>query len=173
MPSFEPSHLPTAAPAVESPLGVRACHCDSNDVCLDDKVPFLRSEIRLCIQSTPPGSKIVQIGSLFYEMEGIPPEPVFINDQPISDDTNFSRTTSFRMIQSRLDEDFFREDTDLYNVTARGSATVEAGSGDAAKSDSFFLVELQIFDETRNPTVSQFVRFCQNSTQYVFGCTLH
>jgi hypothetical protein len=100
-------------------------------------------------------------------MEGMPPEPVLINDTPISKDTSFSQTSGFRMIQSRLDEDFFREDADLYNVTARGSAIVEAESGDAAKTESFFSVELQMFDETRIPTVSQYVRFCQNSAQYV------
>jgi hypothetical protein len=91
-------------------------------------------------------------------MEGIPPEPVLINDTPVSKDTSFSQTSGFRMIQSSLDEDFFREDADLYNVTARGSAIVEAESGDSAKTESFFSVKLQMFDETQNPTVSYFVR---------------
>jgi hypothetical protein len=174
--TLSPTGVPTisAAPTDLPPLGVRACQCDSNDVCLDDKVPFHKAkEIRICIHSTPHGSRIVQIGSLFYEMEGIAPQLVFMNDKPASNNTHFNQTTGFRMIESRLDDDFFPEDTDLYNIIARGSATVEAGSGDAAKSDSFFSVELQMIDETRNPTVSQFVRFCQNSTQYVFGCTLH
>ena len=93
-------------------------------------------------------------------MEGIPPEPILINDTPLSKDTSLNQTSGFRMIQSRLNDNFFREDSDLYNIAAKGSATVEAESGEAGKKEVFFSVELQFFDETKNPTVSQFVRFC-------------
>ena len=159
MPSLEPSAPPTVAPTVEPPLGVRACQCDSNDACLDDKVPLYKTDdVRICIQSTPPRSTTVQIASLSFQMKGIT-QKIFINDKPTSEDTSFNQTTGFRVIQSSLDEGFFLETTDLYNITAKGLATVAAKSGDAAKTDFSFSVELQIVDKTRNPTVSHCPKF--------------
>jgi hypothetical protein len=169
---LEPIVPPSLEPTLEPPLGVRACQCDSNNVCFDVKAPFHKAEdVRICIQSTPPQSKIVQIGSLSYEMEGIT-QQIFNNDKPTSEDTSFNQTTGFRVIQSSLDDDFFREDAYIYNITARGSAIVEAESGDAAKSEIFFTVGLQIIDKTRNPTVSH-CQNCLNSIHYIFGRALH
>ena len=134
-----PSDAPTtsAAPTLVLPLGVQVCQCDKKQNCVDDKVQSnMAREVQICLRSTPAKSKIVRIEYLFFEMKEII-QLVVNNDKevaglPTSIYPFTEENESFRMIESRLKEDFFRDNSTLYNIMARGSALVAAEPGDAA-----------------------------------------
>ena len=154
----------SAAPSIVPLLGVQACHCNSNNVCLENIVAFYKTEdIRICIRSTPSGAKLIQIVSFLYKMENTI-ETIFVNGKRTAEVTDFNETAGFQMIQSRVtNEDFFRQNASLYNITAEGTVLVEPELGDGAKSEGSFSVKLQIFSRTSGPTVRCFGRIVKIS----------
>lgn len=161
-PTALPSGNPTIsiAPTEVPPLGVRACQCNANFVCDDDQVHSYNSrDASVCIWSTPPGSQIVNINALFFEMretEESPPihsQPVVSNNQVAAGNTDISGAPQiitipdnerFKAIKSRMNEEFFLADTGGKIVNAKGFATVSLVGGLGSRKLTASIVEISV-----------------------------
>ena len=173
-----PTDNPTisAAPTGVPPLGVRACQCDTSNVCIENAIQSYSSRaVRFCLMSTPPGSELKDVESLFIEMKSHPESTTTIETQSvisngqavvdagmpaatdISDVPNDMRT---KVITTTLKQGFLRDDASELNIQARGFARVT--SEDDGSAISTFEVNMQIVSEptslpsyyptTREPT---------------------
>ena len=69
--TLDPTSSPTAtvSPTEVPPLGVLACQCNAKNECVDDVIQTFNARVvKLSLKSTPPGSEIVRIDSLSFEM---------------------------------------------------------------------------------------------------------
>ncbi len=157
-----PTDNPTisAAPTGVPPLGVRACQCDTSNVCIENAVQWFSSRsVRLCLISTPPESELDFVESLFIEMKMnqqsdlIETQSVISNKQAVVDASTPAATVvdvpndkRTKVITTTLKQGFFRDDAPELNIKARGFARV-ISSDDVSVANALFEVNLQIVSE--------------------------
>ena len=141
------------APSDEPPLGIIACQCTEENVCINSQKSFSSRTARICIRSTPPQAEIVEINSLFFQSMNEAEVPfeqlVIINDQAYTDPVVTSTISSMlqsRVVTTEMRPEFFEENSPKTTVSVQGVATIwlfasESSLAAGAKHTLFFEVK--------------------------------